>query len=181
MSYACGCSRGICTMSSLMCFNFRLVLKLSGSWTHWSLKILSNWTIPFHSILFEAPRSRLSSTKGMIYLYVSCATLAKRIGYILSALNFFRIPQVTIHCDGHFFSSGIPLFSSWKDFLTNLSLQPCYLPCCLWKELWIHLSSVHLSWWWCVRRIYPPQYRRRQRPISPLAWVRLSAGFNKTQ
>lgn len=49
MPHVCQDSGGIWTMLSLMCCNFWLFLKTSGSWTRWSLKVSSIWTI--YSIL----------------------------------------------------------------------------------------------------------------------------------
>lgn len=50
--HASQCSSGIWIMPSVTCFNFCLSLKRSGSWTRWSLKVPSNWTVLFYSLLF---------------------------------------------------------------------------------------------------------------------------------
>jgi len=45
MPHTCHYSRVIRTVPSRICFKFWLVLKWSDSWTRWSLKVPSNWTI----------------------------------------------------------------------------------------------------------------------------------------
>lgn len=51
MSQACQCSRGIQIMPSVIHFNFWSALKKSGSWTSWYLKVSSNYSILYYSVL----------------------------------------------------------------------------------------------------------------------------------
>lgn len=53
ISHACQCSKDIYIMHSIIWHYFLLVLRRSSSWTIWSLKICSKWTIPtlFYSVL----------------------------------------------------------------------------------------------------------------------------------
>ena len=46
----CHCSRGFWPMPSVISFNF--CSDRSGSWTHWPLKVPSNWTILFYAIVY---------------------------------------------------------------------------------------------------------------------------------
>lgn len=65
MPHACQFSINDWIMPSIICFNFCLALKWSGSWTRWCIKVLFNCpvlfysTVPFCSILLLSEASRL--------------------------------------------------------------------------------------------------------------------------
>ena len=65
MPHACQFSINDWIMPSIICFNFCLALKWSGSWTRWCIKVFFNCpvlfysTVPFCSILLLSEASRL--------------------------------------------------------------------------------------------------------------------------